>query len=151
MGGVGRLVVLASTSGERDNPPEADASLLIRQEATFHLDLSRRRRLTKGRKALVVGHIGIVWSIWGLWGAHALQDETSFFADLGVKKCSNWEFRQVVSVMVYSNSQRLDTSASSPITQGAAPTSWRAFCATSAQRVRHRQSTTFAPGSAAGP
>ncbi|RPB07242.1 hypothetical protein P167DRAFT_579439 [Morchella conica CCBAS932] len=42
-------------------------------------------------------------------------------------------------------------SASSPITQGAAPTSWRAFCATSAQRVRHRQSTTFAPGSAAGP
>ncbi|KAH8144499.1 uncharacterized protein LAJ45_11474 [Morchella importuna] len=43
------------------------------------------------------------------------------------------------------------TSASSPITQGAAPTSWWAFCATSAQRVRHRQSTTFAPGSAAGP
>ncbi|RPB12628.1 hypothetical protein P167DRAFT_573999 [Morchella conica CCBAS932] len=45
----------------------------------------------------------------------------------------------------------LISSASSPITQGAAPTSWRAFCATSAQRVRHRQSTTFAPGSAAGP
>ncbi|KAH8144913.1 uncharacterized protein LAJ45_11034 [Morchella importuna] len=41
--------------------------------------------------------------------------------------------------------------SSSPITQGAAPTSWRAFCATSAQRVRHRQSTTFAPGSAVGP
>ncbi|KAH8150749.1 uncharacterized protein LAJ45_05445 [Morchella importuna] len=36
-------------------------------------------------------------------------------------------------------------------TSGAAPTSWRAFCATSAQRVRHRQSTTLAPGSAAGP
>ncbi|RPB07350.1 hypothetical protein P167DRAFT_579372 [Morchella conica CCBAS932] len=43
------------------------------------------------------------------------------------------------------------TSASSPITQGAAPTSWRAFCATSAQRVQHRQSKTLAPGSAAGP
>ncbi|RPB07061.1 hypothetical protein P167DRAFT_579715 [Morchella conica CCBAS932] len=46
---------------------------------------------------------------------------------------------------------RSSPSASSPIIQDAAPTSWRAFCATSAQRVRHRQSTTFAPGSAAGP